>query len=274
MKIIGWDTSTKTGTIVALEVIEKSLMKEGSFQNPFRLLSQWTLNLDAAQHSERLLWGIHHVLESCGWSLKDIDAFGVGVGPGSFTGLRIGLTTAKTLAWTQGKKIIPISSLLALSRQTAEVYASTEDSPLIIVTQDAAKGELFALWGKASSQLDCIVKSEGDFAGYWKRGVEEEVITPVELEKEIKRKLKDNQKWIALGEGRMRYPELWNALPKEREIQLLNPAFNFPNGASLAQLFWQASVLGLFRDPLSVIPRYLREADAERKLKAGLLGKK
>jgi tRNA threonylcarbamoyladenosine biosynthesis protein TsaB len=268
MKIIGWDTSTKSGSIVALEV------GNTPGASPYTVLSDWTLSVDAGQHSERLLWGIHQVLESCRWKLEDVDAFGVGIGPGSFTGLRIGLTTAKTLAWVMKKPILPVSSLLAIGRSTAEVLALSEENPLVIVTQDAAKGEFFALWGLASSLLDCVVKAEGDLPGHWKRGVEEVVITPEKLEKELSKRLKGGVPWIALGEGRNRYPEFWKSLPKKQERLLYNPSLHSPSGASLAQLFWQAAQLELGRSPHSISPRYLRESDAERKLKAGLLGKK
>ena len=272
MKIIGWDTSTKAGAIVALELKEPGRLAEG--ESPYRILSDWTLSVDAGQHSERLLWGVHQVLESCRWKLSDVDAFGVGVGPGSFTGLRIGLTTAKTLAWVQKKSIYPVSSLLAISRATAETLAETPENPMIIVAQDAAKGELFSLWGRAASHLDCVVKAEGELPGHWKRGVEEVVITPEELGKQLKKRLDDDVPWIVLGEGRNRYPELWKSLPRANERRLLNPSAHEPSGAALAGLFWRAAQLELGRTPAQITPRYLREADAERKLKAGLLGKK
>ena len=65
--------------------------------------------------SERILGEMDTLLKSSGVTLKEVDAFAVGVGPGSFTGTRIGVMTIKTLASVQGKPIYGINSLEALA---------------------------------------------------------------------------------------------------------------------------------------------------------------
>jgi tRNA threonylcarbamoyl adenosine modification protein YeaZ len=169
-RLIAWDTSSKVGALVALEWDDSGTKSTNRL--PYRLVSEWTLNIDAAQHSERLLWGIHQMLEACGWKLADIDFFGVGIGPGSFTGLRIGITTARTLAQTLGKPLIGVSSLAALARPVGIHFSDRKERVIVIATSDAAKGELFALVGAARSLSDCVALSDGDFPGLWKRGVE------------------------------------------------------------------------------------------------------
>lgn len=274
MKLICWDTSSKTG---ALAAIEWDGAGKSGWQG-VKLVGEWMLNVDAT-HSERLLWAIHQLLETAGWKLADIDCFGIGIGPGSFTGLRIGLTTARTLAHSCGKPLVPVSSLAALARPAAEwlaVFSRASDSlgrTVIVASTDACKGELFSLWGSARSIADCVVMSDGDSPGLWKRGVDEKVLSPDQLIDSVKKKLSQSEdaRWLPLGEGRFRYPEAWKKLPASKR---LDPPCPFPDhvqGRHLARLAWEGFQAGLAREALSVHPRYLRASDAELKLKAGLL---
>lgn len=265
MRLLAWDTSSKAGALAALE------WEQGQQSGRFglKLVTEWTLNVDAT-HSERLLWGIHEVLQAARWRLEDVDLFGVGVGPGSFTGLRIGVTTARTLAHSMQKPLIGVSSLAALARPAALWLSEHENRAVIIATTDACKGELFALWGCASAVADCAVLAEGDFPGLWKRGVEEKVIKPDELGRVLKRKLKDTD-WLAIGEGRKRYPDLWAGLPTAREMEAPVPFSDHVQGRYIGLLAWEAFQSGLARKALHVFPRYIRASDAELKLRAGLL---
>lgn len=261
MKLLVWDTSSKSGTLAALE-----------WDTTLRLAAEWTLNVEST-HSERLLWGIHSLLESARWKIDEVDLFGVGVGPGSFTGLRIGITTARTLAHSLNKPLIAVSSLAALARPVALSLARAQLPAWVIATTDACKGELFALWGNARSVADCVSLADGDQPGLWKRGVEERVLSPEELMKVVGRKLKAQRRfqWIAVGEGRSRYLDAWKSLPHAREMETLVPFSNQVQGRYVGQLAWEAYQAGLARDPLTVHPRYVRASDAELKLRAGLL---
>jgi tRNA threonylcarbamoyl adenosine modification protein YeaZ len=248
------------------------------------LVSEWTLNVDAT-HSESLLWGIHRILEGARWQIGDVDLFGVGVGPGSFTGLRIGLTTARTLAHSLGKPLIGVSSLAALARPAAQVLVQptragrgvSKSRVILIAATDAAKGELFSLFGNAKSVLDCVARAEGDFPGLWKRGVEEDVLAPDDLIRAVKRKLLEGVKgdkeahWAVVGEAKDRYPDIWKKLPKSKQIEVPLSFCNTVQGRSLGQLVWEAYQAGIVRPALSVHPRYLRASDAEIKLRSGLL---
>ena len=246
MKLLAWDTSSKAGALVAIE---------------------WDPALKVGWDGE-----------SARWKINDIDVFGVGVGPGSFTGLRIGVTTARTLAHTLKKPLVRVSSLAVLARPVALWLSQSTDPQLrktnVVATTDACKGELFALVGPARSLLDCVMMAEGDSAGLWKRGVDEEVIAPEELMKKIKRKFAGTdvpQPWIAVGEGRHRYPDAWDLLPKKAEIKVPAVFSDQVQGRYLGLLAWEAMQAGLAVEGLSVHPRYLRASDAELKLKAGLL---
>jgi len=283
MKLLAWDTSSKAGALVALEWDGAS--KEG--WGAVKLVTELALNVDSA-HSERLLWGIDQVLAAARWKLEEIDVLGVGVGPGSFTGLRIGVTTARTLAHTLKKPLIGVSSLAALARPVslalssgtpvgssgASAKSSARSRTVLVAATDAAKGELFALWGSARSVQDCVAAPQSDSAGLWKRGVEEKVLSPDELVRGIKRKLTEGTGaagWTVVGEGRLRYPDAWKKLPKAKYIDLSLSFSDHVQGRYLGQLTWEAYQAGIARDALQIHPRYLRASDAEVKLKAGLL---
>ncbi|MGP4060354.1 tRNA (adenosine(37)-N6)-threonylcarbamoyltransferase complex dimerization subunit type 1 TsaB [Halobacillus sp. H74] len=68
-------------------------------------------------HSIRLMPAIDHVMRETGTKPEELDRIAVAHGPGSYTGLRIGLTTAKTMAWTLGIPVVGVSSLEAVARQ-------------------------------------------------------------------------------------------------------------------------------------------------------------
>lgn len=87
--------------------------------------------------AERLLPAIDRLLADAGLALRDLDGLGVAIGPGSFTGLRIGLATVKGLALGAGLPVVGVPSLDALAWQV--VWPATAVVPLL----DARRGELY-----------------------------------------------------------------------------------------------------------------------------------
>lgn len=275
LRLLAFDTSSKTGAFAAIEWDPQA----GARTLP-RVVSESILNVDAGMHSERLLWSIHTLLQSARWKLEDIDVFGVGIGPGSFTGIRIGLTTARTLAHTLKKPLVGVSSMSALVRPAALWLAQREERIVVAATTQACKGELYAMYGSARSMLDCVVMSNGDQAGLWKRGVEECVIKPPELIKAMKKKISEggsktaaSTQWVVVGEGRSVYEDHWKELPLRKKWVIPDETLHQVQGRYVAWLAWEGYQAGLARESLLVHPRYLRASDAELKLKAGLLPK-
>lgn len=122
MRILSIDTSTSAGSI--------ALSSKG------RLLGE--INIDSEQtHSVRLLKGVETLLDGCGFSLKDIDAFAVVCGPGSFTGIRIGLATVKGLADSLSKPTFPITAF------EAWVEKFPHRQGILIPVMDARRGEVY-----------------------------------------------------------------------------------------------------------------------------------
>lgn len=98
MKVLGIDTSTRTTAIGLIEDDE--------------VLAEYNLR-GRVSHSESVTDMIEEIFKKFEFSLDDIDLIAVGIGPGSFTGLRIGITIAKVLAFSLDKNLIGVSSLVA-----------------------------------------------------------------------------------------------------------------------------------------------------------------
>lgn len=89
-------------------------------------------------HSKTLLPAVAHVLEQCDFSLSQMDIIAVAVGPGSFTGLRIGVSTAKGLAFAHNIPCAPCSTLASMAWQLAHMEGYT-----VICTMDARKKQVY-----------------------------------------------------------------------------------------------------------------------------------
>ena len=96
MKILAMDTSSVNATVALCD--------------DTKILGEFTVAGDRA-HSQIIMPMLDTLLKRCNLSINDIDVFAVALGPGSFTGLRIGIAAMKTFALTLGKKIIGVSSL-------------------------------------------------------------------------------------------------------------------------------------------------------------------
>ncbi|NTW58151.1 MAG: tRNA (adenosine(37)-N6)-threonylcarbamoyltransferase complex dimerization subunit type 1 TsaB [Nitrospirae bacterium] len=123
MYILGIETATRTGGVAIVS-------EDG-------VLAEYTLNIEVT-HSERLMSTVDRVFKDTGLRMASIDGFGVSIGPGSFTGLRIGLSTVKGLAFTTGKPVAAVPTLKALAWNTP--HARYPVCPLL----DARKKEVYA----------------------------------------------------------------------------------------------------------------------------------
>jgi len=138
MKILAFDTSSASGSV--------ALVDNGA------LAAEWTSSSVAA-HAVWLLPNIDGLLKSVNLGISDIDLFAVANGPGSFTGLRIGVSVAKGLAWSLRKRAVGVSTLYALAMNFA--YAGMP----VCTALDARKGELYAAVYKFGEPVGCSPKS-------------------------------------------------------------------------------------------------------------------
>jgi tRNA threonylcarbamoyladenosine biosynthesis protein TsaB len=129
MRVLSVETSTLAGGVALLD---------GD-----RVVGEYVLDVRAT-HSERLMATIDGALADAGWTIDDVTGLAVAIGPGSFTGLRIGLSTVKGLALARS---LPVAAVPTLDAMAAAVpFAALPVCPVI----DARRGEVYASlyrWG-------------------------------------------------------------------------------------------------------------------------------
>jgi tRNA threonylcarbamoyladenosine biosynthesis protein TsaB len=224
MIVLGIETATMAGSVAVVK--ENSLMAE--------------LVIDSVKsHSERLLKSIDQVLEASQILVEKCDAVAVSIGPGSFTGLRIGVSTAKAIAFAIQKPIIGISTLEVLSCNLP--FACGLICPML----DARKKEVFtALYEWIDKRLKIIAS--------------ERVLPPAKMINTLDR----SQETIFLGNGAQLYREFIRSEFGEKAV--FPPIYhNFPRASVVASLGMKRLVQKHTDSVETLVPKYLRLSDAE-----------
>ena len=144
--VLGFDTAT--------EDVAVALVRFDGSASGAELMAERSSGVSRGErprHAAELLAELEAVVEPVdGWS--GVDLIGVGVGPGSFTGLRIGVATARALAQALATPVVPIGTLAALARGIGE--RSEADGRARLAVLDARRGQAFAaLHGAAAEEL-------------------------------------------------------------------------------------------------------------------------
>lgn len=226
MLVLGIDTSTKLGGI-------------GLFDSEVGLIAENNLVLDQT-HSERLMPMLQRLLNDLSLSIEDIDGYAVTLGPGSFTGTRIGVTTVKTLAQLANKPICGISTLEVTAYNLAQI------PELICPIFDARNRRLYTAAFIGGRQGLTRVRPDESCS------VEELVA-----------ELSTRQGLIYfLGDALQSYRSFIRDSLGERVV--ISPElFWLPRGGALAQLGYQRLISGEETDLFSLSPNYLKPSQAE-----------
>lgn len=131
MRILSVDTSTKAGGVAALE---DDVVRDHVFEQSLE------------EFSSKLFRNLDSLLSRIHWKTCDFDLFAVTAGPGTFTGLRVGLTAVKAWSELYAKPIAAVSGLEAIAAQC------TASSGLIAAVSDARRGQIFAAIYRATSE--------------------------------------------------------------------------------------------------------------------------
>jgi tRNA threonylcarbamoyladenosine biosynthesis protein TsaB len=200
------------------------------------------------RHTETLAPAIGAVLAAAGATLDDVDTLAVDVGPGLFTGLRVGIATAQGLARGLGVGIVAVSSTEALASRVLEAGVGSE----IVAVVDARRAEVFAARyaGAAGSE------------GRMRELAAPHLVTPAALAAELAGgPVPAGAGRVLVGDGARRYAAVLGG----PGTVLAGAPFDTPDPGAVATL--ARAALGAGADPRSpedVLPHYLREADARR----------
>ena len=209
MKVLAFDTSSKA---LSLAILEDK-----------QVLAETTINIKK-NHSITLMPAIDFLMGSLDWTPKDLDRIVVAEGPGSYTGLRIAVATAKTLAHTLNIELVGMSSLLALVPRQQE--------GLLVPLMDARRNNVYA--GFYENAKPVMSEAHLSFA-------------------EVLEKVTDADQVTFVGEVGAFVEQIQERLPQASYQETL------PNAANLALWAWDKKADSLH----DFVPNYLKRVEAE-----------
>ena len=200
-----------------------------------------TLSLNSkVTHSRRLLTGIDWLLRENGVDRNDVDGLAVGLGPGSFTGLRIAMATLKGMAMAMDKPLLGCSTLDGLALNCSS------DKPLCVVL-DARKKEVYRQWYVLDVQN--VYRARGTI----------QALAPADLVAEV------NGSVLMVGDGLLSYGEfLVESLGEHLTMAPL--ALHYPSATAIGLLCCEKLRQDDVMDLDSAVPLYVRASDAELSL--------
>ncbi len=230
MRILAVDTSSKNCSVAIVEVYENKNYNIIAFEN----------SDDEKTHSQKLMPIVDKVFKEHNLTLKDMDLLACCVGPGSFTGIRIGIATMKAFADVTNIKTVSVTSLESLS------YNIEEDGiiiPIIDCKNNNVYSAIFSRENNTYKQIGENIADNIDNAiRLYKANVENKNITFV-------------------GDGSILYKDL---LTSSLSNKLIFSNKNTQSSISLAKCAYAKYLEGLYGDSNNLSPLYLRKSQAER----------
>ena len=226
MKVLGIDTATSCGSIGLID--------------DHRVIAESLLDIPVT-HSERLLTSVEQVLRDGRCAPEDLDGWAISIGPGSFTGLRIGVSTVKGLAFATQKPVAGVSTLDVLASQIAPTPY------LICPILDARKGEVYAAFYRYG---------EGQSP---ERRSDYRALRPEDLIRGI------GERTIFIGDGVRRYRDTLAQSLSSLAVFPPDPFFHMPHGSVLAKRGLELIQKGDVLDLSTFSPLYVRPSEAEIK---------
>lgn len=218
-----------------LAIDTSSLVLSCALAEEDRLIAEWTVQRKLT-HSEQLIPHMDEMIKEAGVSKKEISAIAVSIGPGSFTGLRIGLATAKMASYIWKVPLIGVDTLEALAWNMAGSQA------FVLPLLDTQRGNVYAALYGAFDEL-------------WQE--EKEEAAPID--EVIEAALRHGGPIIAVGECADKYKDKLVVAG----IKLAPPHNRLARAGSVALAGLKKLAEGKTDDPLRILPNYIRRSEAE-----------
>ena len=191
-------------------------------------------------HSDLILGMMDELFQQAGTTVSVIDAVAFGRGPGSFTGVRVGVGVAQGIAFARDIPVIPISSLAA----NAQGVVDTFNTDYIAVAMDARMGEIYCANFQVVNGLVVLL--------------DEEKVCPPEEFKPV-----NEQSWLGIGTGWAEYESILTE-NFAGQLEHVNAAC-FPQASSIIKLAQQEAEAGRLLPAEQALPVYLRNNVAKKK---------
>lgn len=221
---------TVLGIETATSVCGAAVVREGT------ILAEASLD-EKYVHAEKLLTLVQDVLQRTGVRLGTLEGIAVSIGPGSFTGLRIGLSVAKGLVYATGVPLVAVPTLQALAQRALDGRA-VGDNEKVLALLDARRDEVY-----------CQLFSVADHRLVPLQDARDTTVT------ELADALHDLPV-VVIGDAREKVNRLLNLKPTLRRVPR---ALAQCSAASVARLGEELLVSGKREDPATLDPRYIKE---------------
>ena len=232
MRILAVDTSSKNCSVAIVEVYENKNYNIIAFEN----------SDDEKTHSQKLMPIVDKVFKEHNLTLKDMDLLACCVGPGSFTGIRIGIATMKAFADVTNIKTVSVTSLESLS------YNIEEDGIIIPIIDCKNNNVYSAIFSRENNTYKQIGENIAD-----------NIDNAISLYKANA----ENKNITFVGDGSILYKDL---LTSRLSNKLIFSNKNIQSSISLAKCAYDKYLEGLYGDSNNLSPLYLRKSQAERAL--------
>jgi tRNA threonylcarbamoyladenosine biosynthesis protein TsaB len=230
-RAIALETSGRLGSLATLE--DGRVLAEEVFPADFK-------------HAAGVVSAIDRLTKSHGWTPRDLTEVYVSAGPGSFTGLRVGITVAKTLALSLDVKLVAVPTTEVL------VENAPPDARHVLIVLDAKRDQIFTtLLSRVPAERVAEVGDE------WLTRV-----SPPHLNTLTAMLASSPRPVHLLGEG---VPYHRKFIPADPGIIVTDEARWRPRAAAVASRGWRRARVGEFTDPDRLTPTYIRRPEAEEK---------